>query len=626
MQDGQLLPFAGWGLAGLPVVGTFLQAAFALAGVEARTLPVVGGVVDAFISLQVFREAAIQFKASTAVVLVLFVLIAAAWVGQGVAMGLLRNRDVTFACAGLVSVLFLVLFFGVYSSLFGSGIGVAQLALFFAVPFVASVGALGGAWLRDWEIDLESAAAEDLAQAVDLVDRKRETFESEYRRAIGEDTLDALAELAPNAVAEARDAVDRERGDYDELASKIERVRSSVADASEGRRRAAELLETAKRRDPEGAVERIQADLADGVDAAVERGDVDLTVRSRYGRTYEIVNLQSTFREVRLPPSNEPTHVGEVDRTVRRLLDRDDVDLATVADVLDEIRVHQERIERHVADTEETFDEAHEAAEADVERARDELDRLAGAVRERVESKLVEGHDPDVDSVHSVETQLREAREALHDCRFDEAERLVEDARNTADSLLTSVQFFGSLAGALDHGQDRVSLPDEVDSEFARDLAPAFESEYGVEYRVADGHISVSNRGESVSTESTRDRDRSTGRSSSAAGGSSSGREEYVDPEEVVDEVLLLFDELSTAAEAGSGTVHLETGDLPDYAVQSEALAAIERFCSRQNDLVESFSVPAGAPPGIVDVRFTDRTDATAALDTLYDRFKEQYV
>ncbi|MFD1645826.1 hypothetical protein [Haloarchaeobius litoreus] len=626
MQDGQLSPFAGWGLAGLPVVGTFLQAAFALAGVEARTLPVVGGVVDAFISLQVFREAAIQFKASTAVVLVLFVLIAAAWVGQGVAMGLLRNRDVTFACAGLVSVLFLVLFFGVYSSLFGSGIGVVQLGLFFAVPFVASAGALGGAWLRDWEVDLESAAAEDLSEASDLVARKRETFDAEYRRQVGEDTLDAVAELAPNAVAEARDAAEREREGYDELESKIGNVRSSVADASDGRRRAAELLESAKRRDPDAAVDRIQSDLADGVRTAVERGDVDLTVRSRYGRTYEVVNLQSTFREVRLPPSNEPTHVAEVDRTIGRLLGRDDVDLATVADALGEIRVHQERIERHVSDTEESFHASHEAAETDVERTRDELERLQGAVRDRVEEKLVDGHDPGVDSVHSVEEQLREAREALHDCRFDEAERLVGEARDTADGLLTAVQFFGSLAGALDHGQDRVSLPQAVDPELARDLAPAFESEYGVDYHVEDGHISVDTRGEPVSAAPTADRDRSVGRSTATSSSSSSSRDEYVNPEEYVDEVLLLFDELAAVAEAGSDTVHLETGDLPEYAVQSEALAAIERFCNRQNDLVESFDLPAGAPPGIVDVRFTDRNDAPAALDALYDRFKEQYV
>ncbi|WP_440989664.1 hypothetical protein [Haloarchaeobius baliensis] len=624
MQDGQLLPFAGWGLAGLPVVGTFLQASFALAGVEARTLPVVGGVVDAFISLQVFREAAIQFKASTAVVLVLFVLIAAAWVGQGLAMGLLRNRDVTFACAGLVSVLFLVLFFGVYSSLFGSGVGVAQLGLFFAVPFVASAGALGGAWLRDWEVDLESAAATDLSEAADLVARKREAFESASRRQVGEDTLEGVTGLAPDAVAAARDAAERERESYDELESEIETVRSSVADASEGRRRAAELLESAKRRDPEAAVDRIQSDLADGVRAAVERGDVDLTVRSRYGRTYEVVNLPSTFREVRLPPSNEPTHVAEVDRTIGRLCDRDDVDLATVADALDEIRVHRDRIERHVADTEEAFHDAHEAAETDVERARDELERLEGAVRERVEAKLVEGHDPDVDSVHSVEAGLREAREALHDCRFDEAERLVDEARETADGLLTTVQFFGSLAGALDHGQDRVSLPREVDPELARDLAPAFESEYGVDYHVEDGHISVDTRGEPVTAEPTTDR--SARRSTTTSSHGSSGRDEYVNPEEYVDEVLLLFDELSAVAEAGSDTVHLETGDLPEYAVQSESLAAIERFCNRQSDLVETVDVPAGAPPGIVDVRFTDRHDAPAALDSLYDRFKEQYV
>lgn len=626
MEDGQLWSFAGWGLAGLPVVGTFLQAVFALAGVEARMLPVVGGVVDAFISLQVFREAAIQFKASTAVVLVLFVLIAAAWVGQGVAMGLLRNRDVTFACAGLVSVLFLVLFFGVYSSLFGSGIGVGQLAFFFAVPLVASAGALGGAWLRDWDVELESAAAADLSEASDLVADKRERFEAAFDRRIGERTLDGLADLAPTGVRDARDAVDRERQAYDDLAADIEHVRSSVADASEGKRRAAELLDSAQRRDPEAAVDRIQGDLADAVDAAVQGGDVDLTVRSRYGRTYEVVNLPSTFREVRLPPSNEPTHVAEVDRAVRSLLDRDDVDLATVADALDEIEVHQERIERHISDTEAEFHETLEAAETDVERARDELERLDGAVRERVEATLVEGHDPEFDSIHTVEEGLREAREALHDCRFDEAERLVDEARETADGLLTTVQFFGSVAGALDHGQDAVTLPPEVEPELARELAPAFESEYGVEYRVEGDRIHVTHHGEPVSAEPAGSRSASRDSSSSGSTSASGGRDGYVDPETVVDEVLLLFDELSDAAEADSDTVHLETDELPDYAVKSEALHAIERFCNRQSDLVESFEVPAGAPPGIVDVRFTDRTDATAALDTLYDRFKEQYV
>lgn len=620
MEQDELVPFVGWGVAGVPVVGTFFQAVFALAGVEARSLPVIGGVVNAFISMAVFREAAVLFKESTAMVLVLFVLIALAWVGQGIAMGVYRHRDATFACAGLVSVLFLALFFGVYSPLFAADVGVVGLVVFAGTPFVASVGALGGAWLRDWDVELQAETASALSAAASELETSREAFESGFRRRIGEETLETLAEYVPEPVASARSALEDERAVYDELEGELESVRAANVEPAMRRQRALEVKERIEERDPAAALDRIERELEGSVLDVVDRGDVEISVRSRYGRTYELVNLPSTFRELELGPDRQSTHVNDVGRAIRSVTDREDADLEAVVDALSTVETHRERIERHVSEVEESFHETMVAAEDDVEQTREELERLEGAVRERVEALLLEGVDESYESAHTVEELLRDARESLHACQFDDAERAVSEARATADGLVTTVQFFGSVAGALDHGQERLSLPDEVSREVAVAVAPAFEREYGVEYAVVDGAIVVEGRAE----RSRSSRDRESTRDSTTETTDEGSRSAYVDMEAVVDEVLLLFEELEDVAETGSASVHLESEELPGYVATGDALAALETFANRHSDLVASADAPEG-PPGIVDLQFVEDVGAAAALRTLRERFKSEY-
>lgn len=633
MKQGDWLSFGGWGLAGVPVFATFLQALFALGGIEARTVPLVGGVVQTLISMPLFKAAAVQFKSSTGVVLVLFVLIALAWLGQGIAMGPLRNRDATFACAGLVSVLFLALFFGVYAPLLSADVGTVGLVAFVATPFVAAASALGAAWTRDWDVDLEAETATELSRAEDALAAKRDAFEAAFDDRLGEDALETLSEFAPRAVEDARTAAEDERAVYEELSAELSSVRSADVDASVRRERAIELRERVENHDPERAVDRIESDLTAAVMDVVDRGEVAITVRSRYGGTYDLSNLPRTFRELELQPGGSPSHVDDLGHAIGSLAERSDATLDVVASALSTVEVHRDRIERHVSDAEESFHETLSAAEADVDRVEAELERLEGAVRERVEALLVEGRDDDISSVHAVESTLREARDALHACQFDEAERQVGEARETADRLLTTVQFLGSVEGALGHGQERLTLPTEVPSRVAEEVEPAFEREYGIDYRVSDGAIAVdARRDESATTTPGSRHDAGRGSTSSASSATSvsddspgsSGSRGYVDMEAVVDEVLLLLDELRDAAGAGSTTVHLETGELPSYVATEDALDALETFASRNTDLVASVDVPAG-PPGIIDVRFADGAHGEAALGTLQERFKSEY-
>jgi len=621
MKGETLLPFVGWGVAGIPVVGTFLQAVFALAGVQGRSVPVVGGVVEAIISMRVFREAAILFKESTAIVLVLFVLIALAWVGQGVAMGRLRNRDATFACAGLVSVLFLALFFGVYAPLFSADVGAVGLGVFVATPFVASVGALGGAWVRDWDVDLEAETASTVTRAAESLESKRAAFEDAVARRLDDEVLGTLEAYAPGAVADARAAIEEERAAYAELESGLESVRSAGGDAAARRERAIELRERVESRDPEATVRRIESDLEASVLEVVDRGDVEISVRSRYGATYDLVNLPGTFREFEVTPDGRSTHVDDVGHAIRSMTDREDAGLDEVTAALSRVEVHRERIERHVEDAESSFHETLSAAEGDVERTREELERLEGAVRERVEELLIEGRDESIESVHAVDASLRDARQALHECRFDDAQAEVRAARETAAGLLTTVQFFGSVASALGHGQERLSLPSETSPAVASAVKAAFEREYDVEYRVVEDAIVLRARdgdGPAQSVQSSR------ASSGSATESEPASRPTHVDMESVVDEVLLLLDELRDVLEPESRTVHLETSELPSYVATEESVTALERFAGRHGDLIESVDAPASLP-GIVDVRFAAGTTGDVALQKLQERFEHEY-
>lgn len=604
-----------WGLAGIPILATFVQTILAMAETTLGAAGL-GGVQGAIRSVPVFDTAAILMWKSPSLVFGLFVLIAGAWVAQGVAQFGRRNRDLTFAAAGLVSVLFFALFFGVYSPMFGSDVPTSQVAAFFAVPVLASGAAVGAAVVHDWDETVVEEKSAELADVRAELDRKRERFEDAYRRRIGD--LDAMADVAPNGVERAR----RGRNEFLDRCDDIETDITAVDGESPDRLRAeaSSLRGRVESLDPDAEIERIDGELRDRVTSGVRTTYGTVQCWSRYERSYRVVNLPGRFREIDIAAFDATVHLDRIDEAFIERID-EGVELQTVADALGEVDDHVGRIESYVTDREAAFAEKADDAESALETVEAKVDRFDGRVADRLSELVLDGRHEELPSVRTVRDHLDEGRDALHDCRFDEAERTAEDAVADASELVTFVEFLWSVVGTVEHGGERVSLPNRVDPSAVEDLGPAFEREHGVEVRVADDAVHLTYSDTAVETDGEPDAERRTKRERK-----SDGRAESARPEEIIDSVLFVFRELKAAGrETGNDRAELQTDNLPDSVVTPAVLTQIERFGQRQTDALESIEVQENAPPGFVEIVPKDGMTVERAMDALHERYREQY-
>ncbi|WP_135827753.1 hypothetical protein [Halorussus halobius] len=629
-----------WGLAGIPILATLVQTTLAMLE---TTLGMAGlqAVQSAIRSVAVFDEAAVLMWQSPALVFGLFVLIAGAWVAQGVAQFGRSNRDVTFAAAGLVSVLFFALYLGVYAPLFGSDVPTIQVVAFFAVPVLASGAAIGAALGHDWEETVVEAKSAELAELASELDRKRETFEEAYRRRIGD--LGALEELAPNGVEQARRRRREFLDECEDLAADLDATDRNAADQL--RAEAASLRSRVEELDPEGEVERIDDELRERVASGVRTTYGTVQSWSRYDRSYELVNLPARFREVEGEAFDSPVHVDRVSDVLLDRIERGE-DLETVASAVEDVEDHLSKLNEHVAEREASFAETAQAAESDVETVRAKVDRFEGRVAARLEELVVEGRHGGTPGLRDVEDRLDAGRDALHDCRFDEAEREAEAAADDAGDLVVVVEFLWSVVGTVDHGGDRVSLPAGVEPAVVEELRAAFEDEYGATLRVEGDAVRIEypagDAGSGgVGAAADAGREANAGPSAGVArdagqaarGATADDRADGSDdratsarPEEIIDSVLFVLRELKNAGRAtDDDRAELQTADLPESVATPAVLAQFERFGQRQTDVVESLDVQDDAPPGFVELVPKDGTSVERAIDALHERYQEQY-
>ncbi|WP_135852186.1 hypothetical protein [Halorussus salinus] len=635
---------AAWGLAGVPILATFVQTTLAMVETTLGSAGL-GGVQGAIRSVAVFDAAAVLMWQSPTLVFGLFILIAGAWGAQGVAQFRRRNRDVTFAAAGLVSVLFFALFFGVYAPMFGMEVPTVQVVGFFAVPVVASGAAIGAALRHDWDEQVVEEKSAELAEVTAELDEKREEFEETYRRRIGD--LDALSEVAPTGVERAKDSRREFRRECDDIAEDLDAAERQSADRL--RADAAALRSRVDALDPAAEVERIDDELRERVASGVTTTYGTVQCWSRYDRAYELVNLPSRFREVDVPAFDASVHLDRVSDVLSNHVEEGD-DLQTVGAAVGQVDDHVERIEAHVGEREAAFAETAEAAEADLETVENKTERFEGQVADRLAEVAIEGRHDDLPSVRNVRSELDAGKDDLHDCRFDDAERRVESAAADAGELVTLVEFLWSVVGTIDHGGERVSLPSGVDEELVAELRPAFERDYDVEFRVEDGAVSltypeepatagsdaaraasgsgsvgaVESRGDGREAESREAGSRDA--SGRDADDSRDRRDERARPEEIIDSVLFVLRELKNAGrETDADRAQLQTDDLPESVATPTVLNRLEQFAERQTDVVAEFDVQEGAPPGFVELVPKDGTSTDRAIDALHERYQEQY-
>lgn len=619
-----------WVVAGVPLLVTFGQTVLALLDWTSQDLGVYD-LLSPLFAIDVVFEAAVVFKQQPGVVVFLFLLIATAWVVQGAGMLVMRNRDIAVGAAGFASVTYLVLFFGVYSTLLGRGIGTLQLGGFFLVPLAASALLVTAALAHDWSSDVLDRASGELGDLEVAVEDARDTFDDTFEARIGD--LDALRSVAPSGVSEAKAERDAFHERCDELLSEV-RALEGTEDAARLQSEVSRLESRVDGLAPVESVEKVAADLRRRVESGVRTKFANFGVTSQYGGSYTLSNLPTEYREVTLPGDGSAVHVEDLGDVLTRRLEADD-SLATVATAVSAADDHCERVESFVADQEAAVANRIDDVEGRLATVEEQVERLPDGVADRVRDLLVENRDESVEGAAAIRRQVRDAKAALHDCRFDDADRLLSTAEADSRTLVTVAEFLRSLGGRLQHGGSAVDLPPAVDDAVVEAVAPAFATHYGVEVAVADGRVEVADDSEERSADSTR---LETAESDTVDVEDSTGAPDETDederdddgaakrPEEVLDSALYFLRELEEhARETDDNRVQFQTGDLPPGIGTPATLSNVERFLAHQSDLFEEVTLQSTETPAFFEVLVADESEPAAAFRTARERFIERY-
>ncbi|MCQ4332352.1 hypothetical protein KM295_02380 [Natronomonas sp. F2-12] len=564
-----------WAAAGIPLAVSLLQAivAGAVGTDTAAGLLIVPG----------FYGAAVATEGGAGAVSVLCFFGALGWLGQGIALFVRSERRLGIAFGVGTGVVVVLLFGWLAVSAISAG-ALASLLLVLLVSVVTVGGVVGALVLmpdqtpssgrsdtgsdseRDSHADTVSGDAPDTEPNPSTVDNA---------------TLDRLEEIAPDAVRYARE------------------------NAAQGD-------------------DRIETELYRGIETALADGWFEMSVASRYGEGYEIVNLPARLRELDLPTVGGRCHVGELERHVRDWIDDEEISIRDIAFAIEAIDDHRSDIESYVREREEEFDRILNEVRSDIESIRTVADEIDGTVGERTRMLVIENRHSEFDGVGGIENGIAEAKSDLHECTFAEATQQLRELRSESEALLTAVDFLRSLIGGIEHGQRSARIPNGIAKQLYAELEPLLEQQYGVGLSIEDERILIENTGEK--SRSVRRADTGPEREPEHAHGGSGGgpAPETVDPEELTDEILYTLRELKRDRSDGN-VVEYQTEKLPERVADPGTLAALATFCRRQSDIVERVTLQENAPPGFLEIRFTDRTAVADGIDELVDRFLDRY-
>ena len=467
-----------WGVAGIPILAGTIQSISALdigplEEMYVSQLPVIGGVVERFLGFEIFLQIGFDFVAADAIVYILFLLIAAAWVAfgatffDGVPLRRVQRKNVRIAAIGLSGIVYAVLFYWVFRGIFFLEVPALQRVAFGSVPLLV-VGALVLSWrtapnLRGgWGSRLE-----------DELERKQTTFENEFENRL-EPALNDLEELSFDRtdIFDLRD----ERGEFEtkceELADRIDAIRADIADGDERLSEAHQIESDVEAIAPEAHIERLEDQLRDDL-----RGFYDNRyaafweyIESPYGESYgtDIVNV-SDYDTIYLPSAvaahieNGGLYIRNIDAIRMKLLQQD----VPVRDAVSAFAKLEEHIYGdgglipHIDEQETAFTEAGEELQSTLENTESVINELDGELRRALQSRFVDGEGASV-SVASIRKQRQRAVESLNECLFESATDEIRSAVETADELYETVDTLNLAVSTAKNDRGYIDLPSSL--------------------------------------------------------------------------------------------------------------------------------------------------------------------
>lgn len=618
-NDGRIA-IGCWIVAGLPILATFIQAVIALLGVDAISMPIIGGLKQTLDTVEVLNTAGVVFRDSDVAVFGLFILVALSWAGVGVGMLGLQNRTLTYAAAGLVTV-FLVLFVLVYSPLFWEDVPGLQLTGFVAIPVIA----VGAIWLSvlsyEWTETLEAETVELLTEAREQAGNASNEFEQAIQRDADTKTLKWLTDATPDAVAEFEETTETFQTRCQEIRDEADRLlESESATGSKNRlQRATQLRDEAAELAPSERANTALETLRRSMTRELQTEFDNLAVTSRYGEHYTIRNI-GQYNEVPLPgiPGPPVQLGGDSHELGTRLADalESGTPLPDVARAVDRANRHIEEMTDEIRRHEETFDDSLDEIETALSDAETALSRVDATVGERLEEMLFEkrfgDEEPPFPTEIDVRSRVDDAKESLHDCRFDRAHRTIDEVTDDAHHIKQTVLFFtDSVVPTVEYGSGSIPIPADIEPTIIEKLQSEMRKVYNAEYTVRDGTLSIESA-EAQSTATTTESPEESQQSRSSGG---------PPPEDV----LYLLRELRRVASESEhqGTATLQLGEYPEKFSDGKLTTELASFCSRQSN-VAAVDVP-DTDPGYIEVAVNDEKSASRVLKALCDRYREQY-
>lgn len=579
--------------------------AWVIAGIPLGVL-LVQAVIAEFINGDTAGAAAGVYGASTAagtdgiLVAGLCLLAVLGWIGLGLTTFVVGNRELGSAMG--IGTAVVVLLFGLSAVTGGSDIAGIEIALAATVVVVTVGGVIGTvgllpqqsgrqqtntlstAFVDPTEGEREASAPDTSSQVTEPIhdanqpgrERHDTTPSTAHSHDISQSTLDRIERVAPEAVAQV------EQGD-------------SLKDA--------------------------ETVLYRGIEDAIAKGQFDMSVTSTYGQPYEIVNLPTRFRELSIPATDGSCHVSKTEQQLQSWIDDATIPLRDVAYAVEAMADHRNEISQFIEDHEATFADQATEIEATLSTTQRLTDQIAGSVGERLRMLVLESRHMEVNGASEISAGIEAAKSDLHRCSFDQAIHQLETLATDADQLLTAVEFFRSLVGGIEHGQQSASIPNETAQRLFEELEGLLEQQYGVSLTLRDGEVVLeSTRGQPEPSTSSW----SPGQENSEPTGRTDAGASQVEPAAVADEILFVLRELGREQASGS-IVEYQTEQLPDSVADPGVFDELVTFCQRQPDIVEHATVQSGAPPGFLEIEFNEQTTVAAGTSELVDRFVDRY-
>lgn len=621
LRNDRRVAIACWLFAGLPIFITFIQSLIALSGIDAVNLPVIGGIKEMLDTVTVLDVAGDIFRDNDITVFLLFILIALSWGAVGIGMLVLRDRQKTYAAAGLVT-LFFVLFVLVYAELFVEDIPTIQRIGFMIIP-VATVSAL---WISvtsyEWTATLKDETTELLSEARKYSSDARETFTRHIQQEADTKTLEWISRVTPDAVEAYNQTVDEFQKRCENIQHEADKiVEGNTGTTSQERlQRAKQLRDEAQSLAPEQRANTVLETLRTSLAQELRTEFGDETILSTYGKPYTVRNM-ARYNELNVPElQGPPVQIGgdahELGDRLAEMIDSGRP-LSDIARAVDRVNHHIEELTDEIRRRESTFDEQLADVEQSLNDAQDALSRIEPAIGGRLEEMLFEKRfgerEPPFPTAIDVDEQIEAAKADLHQCRSDRAQRTLNDAAADADQIKQIAMFFSdSVISTIQHGSGSIPIPEDVGKDIIEQMQTEIQQGYDVDYAIEGSELRIETAKDEVMTPKPETPTQEKSSRSSTT----------VPPEDV----LYLLRELRQAASESSsnGTVTIQLGDYPEKFADEELFKEIKSFCSRQSQ-ISTVELP-DADPGYIKLVVDDDTSASHALTTLCERYRKQHI